>query len=134
MSAKVSILGVATAAAVFFTQAAGAQTASSRAEVKAETRNAQKAGQLTPAGEGSPKAAPQEPSSRTRGERKGETLQARKAGELRKAGEEPEWKAGRVAARTPSTTTRAERKANTLAAARSGQLTPAGEGLNASKH
>jgi Domain of unknown function (DUF4148) len=133
MSTRVSILAIVAAAAVCLTQAVSAQTPLSRAEVKAETRSAQKAGQLTAAGEGSPMPSPQIRSDRTRAERKAETLQARKAGELRKAGQEPEWKGARVAARTPSTTTRAERKASTLAAARSGQLTPAGEGLNSSK-
>lgn len=109
-------------------EAHGATASASRAEVKAETRAAQKAGQLTPAGEGLREAIPQAPSSRTRAERKAETLRARQLGELRKAGLEPEWKAARAAALIPSVTTRAERKASTAAAARAGQLTPAGEG------
>jgi hypothetical protein len=110
-----------------------AQIASpSRAEVKAETRAAEKAGQLAPAGEGSPRSyAPPTASMRTRAERKAETLQAREAGELHRAGPEPEWKAARAIARMPSTMTRAERKASTLAAAKSGRLIPSGERADA---
>lgn len=136
MSIKASVISIVAAVTGFASLGAwgqGTQAPPSRAEIKAETRTALKAGQLTPAGEGSPAAAPQSPSTKTRAQRKAETLQARKAGELRRAGLEPEWKAARAAARVPSTTTRAERKATTLAAARAGQLTPAGEGVNTRK-
>jgi hypothetical protein len=109
--------------------AVAASDSPSRAEVKAQTRAAQRAGQLTPAGEGFRRVAPQPASTKTRAARKAEALQARRAGEFQKAGLEPEWKAARAAARVPSTTTRAQRKAATLAAARAGQLTPAGEGV-----
>jgi hypothetical protein len=100
----------------------------SRAAVKAETRAAEKSGQLTPAGEDSPGAkVPDTKSTKTRAERKAETLLARKAGTLKPAGP-----GGTLADRTPSTAksakTRTERKAETLQAAKEGKLVPAGEG------
>lgn len=133
MYKRIAPSGLAVAALLLATTGALAQTASpSRAEIKAETRAAEKAGQLTPAGEGSPRSyIPTTPSTLTRAERKAATLQARKAGELRKPGPEPEWKAARALARAPSTTTRAERKSSTLAAAKAGSLVPAGEGVDA---
>jgi hypothetical protein len=108
--------------------AQGATGGQSRADVKAETRAAQKAGALVPAGETSPRQAPQTLSSKTRHERKAETIAAGNAGELRRTGQEPEWKTAREAARVPSTRSRPDRKATTVAAARAGRLTPPGEG------
>jgi hypothetical protein len=101
----------------------------SRAEVKAETRAAQKSRQLTPAGEGgapaTPSADPAGPKV-TREQRKAETLQARKQGMLQPAGstQEPDV----AAQKQKSTKTRDERKAETAEAKKKGELVPAGEG------
>ena len=136
MFVKLSLLSIVTAVAPLVLSPAHAEPPSGpnwRAEVKAETRAAQRAGELTPAGEGVRREPPTAPSTKTRSERKAEALQARKAGEFRKAGLEPEWKEQRAAARVPSTTSRAGRKQSTLAAARAGQLTPAGEAVSPRK-
>jgi hypothetical protein len=100
------------------------RTPVSRAEVKAQTRAANKAHELLPAGELS---LPEKPlrSSKTRTERKAETLAARKEGKLLPAGE-IDSKAN-VATPLRSDKTRAERKAETLAAAKAHKLIPAGE-------
>lgn len=130
--AKERNLSIRSTTPVFIAVAAGFVCASvwaqssaspSRAEVNAETRAAEKAHQLTPAGEGSPAPAPEARSTKTRGERKAETLEARKTGQLHRTGLEPEYKEARALAKMPSTTTRAERKATTKAAEKSGQLT-----------
>jgi hypothetical protein len=115
------------------TQVSRAQASSdpvSRADVKAETRAAEKAGQLTPAGEGvPPMPQKQSKSSYTRAERKASTLQASKSGDLIPAGDAGQEKEIAVKeAKSRSTKTRAERKAETLAARKAGQLIPAGEG------
>lgn len=105
----------------------------SRDEVKSETRAAEKARQLTPAGEGSSPIPPkQAKSSYTRAQRKAATAQARKNGELIPAGEVADDETiGKQTAKTPSTKTRAQRKAETIAARKAGQLLPAGEGPSA---
>jgi hypothetical protein len=134
MSIKVSVVSMALAVGALTASMAFAQSGSSgssRADVKAQTRAAQKAGELPAAGEGLRRVDPQARSSKTRQERKGEALAAGKAGEFKRAGIEPEWKEARELARTPSTTTRADRKSNTRAAAQAGQLTPAGEASEA---
>jgi len=102
----------------------------SRIEVKEETKTAQKAHQLTPAGEGSTPVAkaPSVRMTKTRSERKAETTQARSAGELMPAGEAGNLKQERATTSSKSTRTRAERKAETLQAAKEHKLTPAGEG------
>ena len=69
-------------AASLLCHAAAAQTSSApltRAEVKAETRAAEKAGKLTPAGQG-PEVKVSRKSGTTRAQRKADTLAARKAG------------------------------------------------------
>jgi hypothetical protein len=99
----------------------------SRAEVKAETRAAEKAGQLTPAGEGSApvtKSAATGPKI-TREQRKADTLQARKEGTLQPAG--VTQKTDDAIRKQKSTKTRAERKAETMEARKKGELVPAGE-------
>ena len=94
-----------------------------RAEVKAQTRAAQKAHQLVPPGEGSLPERPFKP-QKTRGDRKAETKIARQNGQLLPAGEiEPK------APPFHSEKTRAQRKAETRQAAKAGQLIPAGETL-----
>ena len=126
-----SVLAAAAAvvATTFCWQSAMAQASAplTRAEVKAETRAAEKAGKLTPAGQGgAPAAAPVAGPTKTRAQRKAETLAARNAGTLAPAG--PTQK-GDVADRLrPTAKTRAERKAETLEAARKGELVPAGQG------
>jgi hypothetical protein len=120
--------GLAIAAAL--APAAFAQTdtkPTSRAEVKEETRAANKAGKLMPAGEATPAEKPAS-SAKTRAERKGETMQARKEGKLLTGGEAT-YKSSmsqRDAAKG-STKTRAERKAETKEAAKEKKLIPAGE-------
>ena len=135
MSSKSVLVAAAAVAATFCWQSALAQASAplTRAEVKAETRAAEKAGQLTPAGQGSGpmvKASDAGP-AKTRAERKAETLAARKAGTLAPAG--PTQKADDAERARKSTKTRAERKAETLEAAKKGELTPAGEGGGAPK-
>ena len=62
----------------------------SRADVRAETREAAKAHRLTPAGEGAtPTAGTNTKSTKTRAQRKAETLQAAKDHSLTVAGEGP---------------------------------------------
>ena len=81
---------VAAVAAAMFAQGALAQDAASsptRADVKAETKAAGKAGKLTPAGEGPTAAAPAASSTKTRAERKAATKADAKAGKLTPAGE-----------------------------------------------
>ncbi|MGZ5185121.1 MAG: hypothetical protein ACXWCO_08445 [Caldimonas sp.] len=130
MSSKSILVAAAAVAAAFGWHSAIAQASAplSRAEVKSETKAAEKARQLTPAGEGSgpmTKASDAGP-AKTRAERKAETLAARKAGTLAPAGS---TQAADVAdaARKP-TKTRAQRKAETLEAKKKGELVPAGEG------
>ena len=104
--------------------------------MKAETKAAEKAGQLTPAGEGT---TPKDngavgASTKTREQRKTETKAAAKAHELTPAGpQHPVQKADAAERNKPSTLTRDERKAQTKAAAKAGELTPAGEGPLAPK-
>jgi hypothetical protein len=100
----------------------------SRAEVKEQTRAANKAGQLT-SGEATPgeKQAPIN-STKTRAERKAETMEARRKGELRPSGEATyKSSMSQQGATAKSTKTRAERKAETLEAAKQGKLPPGGE-------
>lgn len=128
---------LAVVATAFVSQASFAQNdpaPASRAEIKAETRAAEKAGKLTPAGEG---VKPTQPggaqSTKTRAERKAETREARKTGELEPAGEAGDFKSDQAARSATSTKTREQRKAETLAAAKAHQLTPAGEGPDSPK-
>ena len=66
-----ALIGSAIAQAAF----AQASAPPSRADVKAETKAAEKAGKLTPAGEGTaPAEAPGAKSTKTRAERKAETM------------------------------------------------------------
>ncbi len=104
----------------------------SRATVKAETRAANKAGKLTPAGEAAnPTIAPASGPTTTRAERKSATLAARKAGALTPAG--PNQKADVAIQKQAPTKTRAERKSETLDAKKKGELVPAGEGPGSPK-
>ncbi|MEP6739596.1 MAG: DUF4148 domain-containing protein [Caldimonas sp.] len=130
MKTKLALSAVAMAVAVF-SQGAFAQASSpTRAEVKAETKAAEKSGKLTPAGEGpgAMGAAPSTSSTKTRAERKAETRAAAKTGGLAPAGEGADMKADKAAAASKTTTDRAMRKAETASAAKARALTPAGEG------
>jgi hypothetical protein len=128
-----TILTTATLAASVLCQVALAQTASdpvSRANVKAETRAAERAGKLTPAGEGPEFKVPRT-STTTRAERKADTRAARKAGTLEPAGDADIAMSDRKIRAQPTTVNRAARKAETRAEEKSGQLIPAGEGPGA---
>jgi hypothetical protein len=117
------------AATAFVGQIALAQSESpTRAEVKAETRAANKARQLQAAGEGPiSDPAAKAPSTKTKVERKAETLPARKEGKLSPAGIAGQLKTDKAIATARSTKTKEDRKAETRAAARAHQLAPAGE-------
>jgi hypothetical protein len=129
--ALAALAGFAFAAAVSsaFAQTNAASQPAARADVKAETRSANKSGQL-PAGEatGADKQKPMA-SSKTRAERKAETLEASKKGELGSQGQALyKSNMSQRSATANSTKTRAERKAETKAAAKEGKLPAAGEG------
>jgi len=133
MNATILTRALATAGAIVATAAllaapayAQAQSAPlSRAAVNAETRAANLAWQLLPAGE-LIDVKPQTivAAQKTRTERKAETLAAAKQHQLLPAGEAVSAKPQAVVA---TQKTRAERKAETLEAARQHKLLPAGE-------
>ena len=83
------VLGAVAAAVAVFSQGAFAQAASSpsRADVKAQTKAAEKSGQLTPAGEATGSVTPSKSSTVDRSQRKADTKAANKAGKLTPAGE-----------------------------------------------
>jgi hypothetical protein len=123
-SAVVAVCGAMLAQATFAQDAAPA----SRADVKAETKAAEKAGKFTPAGEGAAMSDTSTPkSTKTKADRKAEVAAARKSGELAPAGPAPDY----PKTTTPSGKTRAERKAETRAAIKNHETLPAGEGQNA---
>jgi hypothetical protein len=131
MSSYANLRAVAFLAAVVSCDMVCAQSASAprlRYDVKLETRNAEKAGQLVPPGQGPSFSVPRT-SEKTRAQRKAETLAARNAGTLAKPGEGETQKADRDLRAAPTTVDRAERKAQTRAAERAGSLIPAGEGI-----
>ena len=102
-----------------------------RAEVKQETRDAEKAGTLTPAGEGSPLTVNSAKSTMTRSQRKAATLLARKNNELIPAGGAASYKSD-IALRAQRTTARREDiKTATRLAEKRRDLVPAGEGPGA---
>jgi Domain of unknown function (DUF4148) len=134
MSSKSVLVTALAVVATFCWQSAMAQASAplSRADVKAETRAAEKAGKLTPAGQGgAPVAAAPAGPTKTRAQRKAETIEARKAGTLAPAG--PTQKADNAERAKPTAKSRADRKAETRAAEKAGELTPAGEGPAAPK-
>ena len=125
-------LGAVVAALAMFSQTAFAQASAasgvSREERKAETAAANKAGKLTPAGQGNISPAPPKTSETTRDARKAQTAADAKSGKLAPAGEAAVMKADKADAAKPSQTTREARKAQTEADRKAGKLTPAGEG------
>ena len=94
-------------------------------QMPADIAEANKAGKLTPAGEGNVSPAPAKTSDKTREQRKAQTQADAKSGALAPAGE---GKSGTTQPATTSDKTRAERKAQTEADKKAGKLTPAGEG------
>ena len=116
------------AGALFFTQVSLAQSdstpSSSRSEVKAQTRAANKSGEIWRGGEAALPEKRFEP-SKTRTERKGETIDARKRGELVTPGV-ANYKA-QVPMQVRSDKIRTDRKAETVKAAKEGTLSASGE-------
>ena len=127
LSMSVAALAFASAQTAM-AQAQGDDPTTSRADVKAQTRAANKSNDLWRGGEG---PLPTQPfmSEKSRSQRKGDTISARRAGELKPSGE-ADYKAN-VARPARTDKTRAERKSETLAAAKSGNLAPSGEGGDA---
>lgn len=88
MNLKTALSLIAAAAVSLMSQGAFAQaSAPDRAAVKAEVKAANKKGELTPAGEGSPKAKAEPKSTKDRAEVKADTKAANKKGEIAPAGE-----------------------------------------------
>ena len=82
------VLGAVAAAVAVFSQGAFAQASSpSRADVKAETKAAEKSGKLTPAGEATGSTSPGKGSETTKEARKAQTKADVKAGKTQPAGE-----------------------------------------------
>ena len=128
-----AIAVVAATASMLWTVAFGQSSQPvTRAEVKAETRAAEKAGKLVPAGEGPTFVVPKT-SNTTRAKRKADTLAAEKAGQIAPAGDAEIAMEDQAIRAQKTTTNRAERKAQTRALERSGRLIPAGEGPDAPK-
>jgi hypothetical protein len=129
-------LGAIIAATAVFAQTAFAQASApvTRAERKAETAAANKAGKLAPAGEGpgAMASAPTAGSDKTRMERKDMTKSDIKSGATKPAGDAAEAKTDKVekAKNAGSDKTRAERKAQTQADIKAGATQPAGEAAN----
>jgi hypothetical protein len=92
-----------------------------RSDVKADTRAAEKAHELEPAGENS-MPIPKTRSDKTKAERKAETRQAAKAHQLAPPGEE-----SAAIPALKSTKTKAERKAETRQAEKDHEIAPLGE-------
>lgn len=120
--------GIAVAAALW--PAAYAQTDSkptSRAEVKEQTRAANKSGQMTPAGEATEKQKPPV-STKTKEQRKAETREANRGGGLGSPGQALyKSNMSQQTAGANSTKTKADRKAETQQAKKEGKMMPAGE-------
>ena len=133
MSSKfILVAALATAATLAWQSAAAQDSASapvSREQRKADTAAANKAGQLTPAGQGGApvsKSAATAGSAVSRDQRKADTAAANKAGQLAPAG--ATQKADVADAARKPTKTREQRKVETDEARKKGELTPAGEG------
>ena len=132
MSSNPILVAAAVVAASMWCQAAMAESDLSRPEVKAQTRAAEKAGKLVPAGQG-PEFKVSKGSTRTRAQRKADTLAERRAGGFHPAGDADVLVAERRARAQPTTVNRAARKAETRAEEKAGLLIPAGEGPGAPK-
>ena len=120
-----TVLSIVAAAAVALLSAPSFAQEKARADVKAETKDANKAKQLTPAGEAGPAAPKEAKSTKARADVKAETKDANKKHEIAPAGE-----AGPAVAKdAKSTKARADVKAETVDANKKKQLTPAGEAI-----
>jgi hypothetical protein len=111
----------------------------SRTEVKQQTRTANQAGELLPAGEAiaADKQTLPATTTRTREQRKAETLAANSNGALSDYGPNsygPYRNAATRAALAASTKTRADGKAETLQAAKDHKLMAPGEAIEPSAH
>ncbi len=124
------VVGIAVAAAFVSTAyAQGDAQPVSRADVKAQTRAANKAG-LMIAGEEDPSIKQPAPvSTRSRAECKAETLAANRNGGLGSPGQKSYWTYNVMPreALAKSTKTRADGKAETMQAVRNHQMVPAGD-------
>ena len=128
--------GAAVAFAAVFAHAAAYAESVSRAEVKEQTRAANKAGEIATGEEDAAYKLPQPVSVRTRADRKAETLAANRDGGLGSPGQAL-YRAYNVAPRealAKSTKTRAEGQAETLQAVRNHQVMGAGEQGEPSAH
>jgi len=131
MSTKTSLAVAAAMASLLCTATFGQSNAPlTRAEVKAETRAAEKAHQLVPAGPG-PDFPVSRSSNTTRAQRKADTRAAEKAGQIAPAGDAEIALQDQETRAQKTTVNRAERKAQTRALEKAGKLTPAGEGPDA---
>lgn len=129
-SRSMMVVALATVATLAWQDAAAqASGPVSREQRKAETAAANKAGQLTPAGQGgapTAKSAAPAGSAVSRAQRKADTAAANKAHQLAPAGSTQKADVA-DAARKP-TITREQRKAETMEAKKKGELVPAGQG------
>jgi hypothetical protein len=129
MGTRNAFIAVAAVAASMTWQLAAAQASSpTRADVKAETRAAEKSGTLARPGElGGPVVKAPEGSGTkvTRAERKKATREANKAGKLARPGSSNA--ADNAIRAQPTTASRADRKSDTRAANKRGELESAGE-------
>jgi hypothetical protein len=124
MKTKLALTAFAAAIAVF-SQGAFAQASSpTRAEVKAQAKDATKA----PKGDASVGGTPSKGSETTRAERKATTKSAIKAGDVAPGGDAM-TKEGSGAPSTASDTTRAARKSTTKAEIKAGDVTPKGDAM-----
>jgi len=127
-------LGAVVAAMAVFSQGVFAQASApvTRAERKAETSAANKAGKLSPAGEGpgAMASAPPKASDKTRMERKDTAKSDIKTGATKPAGEGAELKNDKADKAKGSDKTRMERKDQTKADIKAGATQPAGEAAN----
>jgi hypothetical protein len=126
------VAGAASAVLIgLFAQASAAQDSDrSRAEVKSQTKGANKSGDLWRGGEAPLPQQSFQP-QKSRQDRKAETLNARQQGALLPSGQAT-FKA-HTAQPPRSDRTRAERKAETLQAAKNGTLAPSGEAEDPAK-
>ena len=122
-------VAAAAASAVLLAVPAQAQQTLSRAEVAHQTRAAMQAGEMMPAGEGSPQGPEAAlASTKTREQRKAETIEARRKGEFAPGGlGNYKTNMSQQTAMAKSTKSRAERKSETMDAIKNHQMTPAGE-------
>jgi hypothetical protein len=125
----VATVVAAAASAVLLAVPAQAQQPLTRAEVVQQTRSAMQAGEMMPAGEGSPQGPEIAlASTKTREQRKAETLQARRNGEFAPGGlGNYKSNMSQQTAMSKSTKTRAERKGETMEAIKNHQMLPAGD-------